>query len=62
MLTVPQPFVLQGVGHVLLGREMSVEIVGIFISVTIAELLHERGGRIAKMERNGLIARAPNQL
>ena len=61
MLGVPEARGLQVVGHVLLNDEMAGEVVAVLISVAIAQLLHQRRGGVAQMERNGKVARLADQ-
>lgn len=49
-LGVPQRFIFNGVGQVLLLDEMPLEIMGIKIFLAIAQLFHQSRGGIAQVE------------
>ena len=51
-LGMPQLLLLQLVGQELLAHKVAGVVVGIFIVVSIAQLLHQLGGGIAQMERH----------
>ena len=51
-LGMPQLLLLQLVGLELLAHKVAGVVVGIFVVVSIAQLLHQLGGGIAQMERH----------
>ena len=53
---MPQAFVLQVVGHVLLRGEVTLVVVRIFVAVAVAEVFHERRRSVAQVQGYGQVA------
>ena len=62
MLTVPETFVDEGIGQILLGREMDGIVVRILVAVVITQVFHQLRGGIADGQRHGLVAGATDEL
>ena len=62
MLAVPQPFAGEGIGHVLLFGEVAGIVVGVFVSVVIAQFFHQLRGSIADGQWHGLVARPADEV
>ena len=61
MLSVPQTFVHQCIGEILLGRKVAGEVVRILIAIVIPQLLHQFCRRITDGQRHRLVACAPHE-
>ena len=61
MLSVPQTFVHQCIGEILLGRKVAGEVVRILIAIMIAQLFHQFCRCITDRQRHRLVASAPHE-
>ena len=62
VLCVPYTLVLDIVGQILLHDEMAWVVVGILVSVVVAQLLHQLGWSVAQGQGHRQVARLPYEL